>query len=102
MALNKNAVLAATCKYGVLEHTGAAVSTNRVALTWTVSGANSIVNGTEAFTGTAGAAVDAVGFYDAATGGNYYGNAPLTSSDGSALTFNNDGNYNVVGLTVTG
>jgi hypothetical protein len=102
MALNKTAVLAATCKYGVLEHTGSQVSTNRIALTWSTSGANTIVSGTETFTGTAAAPVDAVGFYDAATGGNYYGNAALSSSDGSALTFNNDGNYNVVGLTVTG
>lgn len=102
MALDKIGVLNATCKYAVLEESGSTVSSGRVAITWTLSGSDAVCNATEAFTGTAGAAVDAVGFYDAASAGNYYGNAPLSSADSTPLSFNTDGKYNVVGLTVTG
>ena len=98
MALDKLAVLNATCKYAVLEDGGAEVSTNRVAITWTDDGSGgATVSGTESFTGTADAAVDAVGFYSAATAGTYYGNAPLSGD----LAFNAEGNYDVTGLTIS-
>lgn len=98
MALDKTGVLNATCKYGALESSGVEQDSARVALTWTTSGSDSVVSGTEAFTGTANQPVDAVGFYDAATGGNYYGNAPLTGD----TAYNSDGKYNVTALSVTG
>lgn len=98
MALDKIAVLNNTCKYAALESAGAEVSTGRVAITWADSAGDAVVSGTESFTGTAGQAVDAVGFYSAATAGTYYGNAPLTGD----TALNAEGKYDVTGLTITG
>lgn len=96
MALAKTDVLNATCKYGVLENAGTEAS-DRQALTWTDSSGDSAVSGTLHFEGTADASVDAVGFYSAATGGTYYGNATLTGDD----SLNAEGKYDVTDLKVT-
>lgn len=98
MALDKTAVLNGTAKYGALEKSGSQVSSARVALTWTTSGSDNVVSGTLAFTGTASAAVDAVGLYSAATGGTYFGNAPLTGDQ----ALNAEGKYSVTNLKITG
>jgi hypothetical protein len=98
MALDRTAVLNATCKYAALENAGTVVSSARVAITWTDSGGNSVVSGTESFTGTANAAVDSVGFYSASTAGTKYGTAPITGD----TALNAEGKYDITGLTITG
>lgn len=98
MAIDKLAILNATCKFAALENSGTVVSTSRVAITWTTSGSNSVVSATEAFSGTASATVNSVGLYDASTAGNKYGTITLTGD----TALNSSGVYDVTGLTITG
>lgn len=104
MALDKTAILNATCTHVALENAGAEVSTSRVAVIWTDSGGNSVVSGTTSFTGPADAAVDTVGFYDDATAGTKYGTGDLTyaAPTNENDAFNAEGEYNITSLTITG
>lgn len=99
MAFKKTDALNATAKYATLENGGTELGVSRQAITWSDDSGDSVVSGTTSFTGgTANAAVDAVGFYSAATGGTYYGNAALSGD----TTLNAEGKYDVTSLKVTG
>lgn len=74
-------------------------SSNRVALTSTVSGGVITATGVPyAFTGSAGAGATHVLLYDAASSGNLIGAQAITGDQ----TFNAEGEYNLTALTITG
>lgn len=99
MALDRTVLLDSAATHATLENSGTEVADSRVSIDWSDSGGDSVVTSTLNFTGTANGSVDAVGFYDAATGGTYAGSISLDA--GSDGAFNAEGKFNITSLKVS-
>lgn len=108
MALNTTALdvmgdaLAAVAVNASLRSAGVDVSAANQPIAWTPSAGGVLsLSGTEAFTGPANQAVDAVGLYSA-DGLTFYGEVPIPNDGTNDLAFNAAGEYTLDEITLTG